>query len=98
MIYLDTAAIVKLVRVEVESAALVDWLNQRPAQPLVASALVAEGDEVVVRERAASAKHLGWGNMASRHYPLLPAGSVFLTQLSDGEVTARIEKAKSLTQ
>ena len=40
MIYLDSAAVVKLVRVEAESAALVAWLNAQPTQPLVASALV----------------------------------------------------------
>lgn len=40
MIYLDTAALVKLVRVEAASAALVAWLNARQDQPLVASALV----------------------------------------------------------
>lgn len=40
MIYLDTAALVKLVRVEAESAALVEWLNARQDQSLVASALV----------------------------------------------------------
>ena len=40
MIYLDSAALVKLVREEAESAALVDWLNARPDQRLVASALV----------------------------------------------------------
>ena len=40
MIYLDTAALVKLVRAEAESPALVAWLNARRAEPLVASALV----------------------------------------------------------
>lgn len=40
MIYLDTAAIVKLIRIEAESGALVGWLNARQEQPLVASALV----------------------------------------------------------
>lgn len=40
MIYLDSAALVKLVRVEEESAALVDWLNTRLDQRWVASALV----------------------------------------------------------
>ena len=40
MIYLDTAALVKLVRVEAESAALVAWLNASSGEPLVASALV----------------------------------------------------------
>ena len=39
MIYLDTSAIVKLIRVEDESAALVGWLNEQSGQPLVASAL-----------------------------------------------------------
>ncbi len=39
MIYLDSAAVVKLVRVEGESAALVGWLNAQ-ALPLVASTLV----------------------------------------------------------
>ena len=40
MIYLDTAALVKLVRVEPESAALVQWINSMAGRPLVASALV----------------------------------------------------------
>lgn len=39
MIYLDTAALVKLVRREVESDALVDWLDARMATPLVSSIL-----------------------------------------------------------
>jgi uncharacterized protein len=40
VIYLDSAALVKLVRVEQESAALVGWLNARSDERLVASALV----------------------------------------------------------
>jgi hypothetical protein len=60
----------------------------------VASALFAEGDEVVVRERAASVNHLGWGNMDSRHYPLLPNGSVFLLPRAFPDVEAAIEGAK----
>jgi len=40
VIYLDTAALVKLIRVEPESAALVEWLNHRREHSLVASALV----------------------------------------------------------
>ncbi len=40
MIYLDSAAVVKLVRNEPHSADLVDWLNARPGVPLVASALI----------------------------------------------------------
>lgn len=40
MIYLDSAAVVKLVREEEETPALVEWLNERAGQRLVASALV----------------------------------------------------------
>jgi predicted nucleic acid-binding protein len=39
MIYLDTAALVKLVRREVASDALVDWLSGRPDRLLVSSAV-----------------------------------------------------------
>lgn len=39
MIYLDTAALVKLVRREEASDALVDWLGNRPDQLLVSSTL-----------------------------------------------------------
>jgi predicted nucleic acid-binding protein len=40
VIYLDSAAVVKLVRSEAESADLVAWLNARPNVSLVSSALV----------------------------------------------------------
>lgn len=40
MIYLDTAALVKLIRREVASDTLVDWLNGHADRLLVASALV----------------------------------------------------------
>ena len=40
MIYLDTAALVKLIRVEAESTALVAWLADRPGRSLVCSTLV----------------------------------------------------------
>lgn len=40
MIYLDTAALVKLVRPETESQALIDWLGSRSDEWVVASALV----------------------------------------------------------
>lgn len=39
MIYLDSAAVVKLVRLEHATTDLVAWLNGRAAQPLVCSAL-----------------------------------------------------------
>jgi len=40
VIYLDSAAVVKLVREEDETPALVTWLNERAGERLVASALV----------------------------------------------------------
>jgi uncharacterized protein len=40
VIYLDSAAVVKLVRQEAHSADLVTWLNAHTGVPLVASALV----------------------------------------------------------
>lgn len=40
MIYLDSAAVVKLVRQEAHSRDLVDWLNTHRDVPLVSSALV----------------------------------------------------------
>lgn len=39
MIYLDSSALMKLVRVEGETAALRDWLTLRPEQPVVTSEL-----------------------------------------------------------
>jgi uncharacterized protein len=40
MLYLDTAALVKLVRPEPESEALADWLDERSPAPWVSSVLV----------------------------------------------------------
>jgi predicted nucleic acid-binding protein len=39
VIYLDTAAIVKLLRPELETAALVSWLAERHTEPLMSSTL-----------------------------------------------------------
>jgi predicted nucleic acid-binding protein len=39
VIYLDSSALLKLVRAEAETATLRDWLDQRPEQPLVTSEL-----------------------------------------------------------
>ncbi|OBG29228.1 type II toxin-antitoxin system VapC family toxin [Mycobacterium sp. 852002-51057_SCH5723018] len=39
MIYLDTSALVKLVRIEPESDALADWLDERTDAPWITSAL-----------------------------------------------------------
>ncbi|MDP9791798.1 putative nucleic acid-binding protein [Catenuloplanes nepalensis] len=40
MIYLDSAALVKLIRTERETPGLITWLNERSSEHLVASALV----------------------------------------------------------
>lgn len=39
MLYLDTSALVKLIRIEVESNALVDWLDARPDMRWITSAV-----------------------------------------------------------
>lgn len=39
MIYLDTSALVKLIRIEPESDALADWLDERTDAPWITSAL-----------------------------------------------------------
>lgn len=39
MIYLDSSALMKLVREEEETAALAEWLDLRPGQPVVTSEL-----------------------------------------------------------
>ncbi len=39
MIYLDTSAIIKLIRPEPESSALADWIDQRQGEQLASSAL-----------------------------------------------------------
>ena len=74
-----------------EMRALADELD------VVAAALFAEGEELVMRERAASVKHLGWGNRGPTHMPLLPAGALFLLPLSDVEIEARLAGSKTLS-
>jgi uncharacterized protein len=39
VIYLDSSALMKLIRTENETATLRDWLNERPEQPVVSSEL-----------------------------------------------------------
>lgn len=39
MIYLDSSALMKLIRMEDETTALRDWLGERPEQPVVSSEL-----------------------------------------------------------
>ncbi len=60
---------------------------------VVASALVMEGDEIVVQERAASVNHLGGASPAQR-YPVSPAGGAFLIPLGDQEIAVKLDRLK----
>ena len=71
-----------------EMRALADELD------IVASALVLEGDDVVVHERAASVSHLGASLSPLRRYPVHPWGSAFLIPLSDGEIAEKLGRLK----
>lgn len=59
---------------------------------VVAGALFPEGDELVVRERAASLTHLGWVIPAGQRYALYPWGSFMLMPLGDGELDETLNK------
>jgi len=59
---------------------------------VVSAALFAEGDEVVVRERASSLTHLGWVIPAGQRYPMHPWGGFFLMPMADAEVEEEITK------
>jgi uncharacterized protein len=58
MLYLDTSALVKLIRREPESDALADWLDARAPAPWVASALI-EVELVRALRRIDSAQLVG---------------------------------------
>lgn len=55
MIYLDSAAVIKLCHTEQGTAALVGWLGERPERPLVSSALVEVEVPRALRRNAAGA-------------------------------------------
>lgn len=59
---------------------------------VVSAALFPEGDEVVVRERAASLTHLGWVIPAGQRYPIYPWGSFLLMPLSDAEIDEALDR------
>ncbi len=70
MIYLDSCAIVKLVRVEPESAALRAWLAANP-RPLVTSALARVEASCALRRIEPAALHLLALVLATmHHYPI----------------------------
>jgi DNA-binding IclR family transcriptional regulator len=59
---------------------------------VVSAALFREGDEVVVRERAASLTHLGWVIPAGQRYPVYPWGSFFWMPVPDPEIDEELDK------
>ena len=59
---------------------------------VVSGALFPEGDELVVRERAASLTHLGWVIPAGQRYSLYPWGSFMLMPLDDSELDETLNK------
>lgn len=69
MIYLDSAAIVKLVRQERGSQELIAWLNDRPESPVVSSALV-EVEVPRALRRSAPQALAGIPNVITRIYRL----------------------------
>lgn len=78
MIYLDSAALVKLVRLERFSHELVNWLNERPGIPLVCSALAEVEVPRAIRKVAADA---------------LPAVPATLARLYRLEIDATVRSA-----
>lgn len=67
MIYLDSAAVIKLLRRETATEELVAWLNERPGMSLVASALV-EVEVPRALRRAAPQALVGVPTVLSRLY------------------------------
>ncbi|HVB76412.1 MAG TPA: type II toxin-antitoxin system VapC family toxin [Candidatus Nitrosotalea sp.] len=78
MIYLDSAALVKLVRLEAATRELVGWLNQRPGIPLICSSLAEVEVTRAIRRVAPEA---------------LPAVSATLARLYRLEIDAPVRAA-----
>jgi DNA-binding IclR family transcriptional regulator len=61
----------------------------------ICSAIFPEGNEAVVRERAASASHLGWAAHLHRRFPLHPPyGSVFMAWADDQSIMRWINRVQ----
>jgi uncharacterized protein len=88
VIYLDSAAVVKLVRRERETAALVAWLNARPDAPLVSSTLV-EVEVPRALRRAAPQALVGVPSALARLYRLEIDATVRATAAAYPEPTLR---------
>ena len=85
MIYLDSAAVVKLVRTEPSTEALVGWLNVRTDVPLVSSVLVEVEVPRALRRSDPTA------------LPAVPATLARITRL-EVDATVRAVAASSLDQ
>ena len=59
---------------------------------LVAAVLEREGDDVVLRERAASLSHIGWTNPGRNRFPLRTQGLALLALLPEDELQQEFEK------
>lgn len=88
MIYLDSAAVVKLVRAEPYTTELVAWLNTRPDAPLVSSALV-EVEVPRALRRAAPQALTGAASALTRLYRLEIDATVRATAAAYAEPTLR---------
>jgi uncharacterized protein len=88
VIYLDSAAVVKLVRLEPETAALVAWLNARPDASMVSSALVEIEVPRALRHAAPQAL-VGVPSALARLYRLEIDATVRATAAAYAEPTLR---------
>jgi predicted nucleic acid-binding protein len=88
VIYLDSAAVVKLIRADPESGALVNWLNARAEVPLVCSSLV-EVEVPRALRRAAPQALVGVPAALSRMYRLEIDQTVRATAAAYPEPTLR---------
>jgi DNA-binding IclR family transcriptional regulator len=60
---------------------------------ILAAAIFKEGDELVVRERAASLSHLGDVLRYGHRFPVVPPRNFFLLALSDAELEAELKRS-----
>lgn len=88
MIYLDSAAVVKLVRQETNSADLVTWLNAQGDVPLVSSALV-EVEVPRALRRSAPQALVGVPAAVGRLFRLEIDGTIRATAAAFAEPTLR---------
>jgi DNA-binding IclR family transcriptional regulator len=61
---------------------------------LVVAAMFVERDEIVVRERAASGRHLRWLPSAGARYPIRPWSAVFMTLGSPSQLESSLNRMK----